>query len=71
MGNVSAGEFVHSGALQQTMFRHNEASFKHMWKQAGVETGTAWNVSVQSEDIEAESRAPEGSIALRFAVRRL
>jgi hypothetical protein len=71
MGNVNAGEVAHKGALQKTMYRHNERSFGKMWEQAGEETGTKWDVDVKSKGITIDAWAPEGSLGLRFSARRL
>jgi len=70
MGNVNTGEFAHKVALQKTMYRHDEDSFRRMWAQVGEETGTKWDVSVESRRIATEAWAPEGTLDLRFAVRR-
>ena len=47
VGNVKAGERVHRTNERQTMFRHNEESFKQMWVEVGEATGTKWTVHVE------------------------
>ncbi|KAE9378513.1 methyltransferase domain-containing protein [Stipitochalara longipes BDJ] len=46
-GNVEAGERVHRTNPAQSMFRHNEESFKKMWAEVGEATGTKWKVDVE------------------------
>jgi hypothetical protein len=66
MGNVKVGEFKYKGALEGSMYLHDGASFKRMWFQVGEETGTEWNVVIESEAVGG----PEGNLGLKFVCRR-
>lgn len=75
MANVEAGEYSFYG---KTPYRHNDESFKRMWKLVGDETGTNWQVDARIEDSTLLKKhgplfewAPPGSCALSFTVRRL
>lgn len=47
VGNLEAGEKVHDTNNGGTMFRHNGESFKKMWEEVGVLTGTKWRVETK------------------------
>ena len=70
-GNIKAGEYEHRTNEKGTMYRHNENSFREMWKQVGKETGTEWTVDVRLQKGEDFG---EGSIPddrrLNFEVTR-
>jgi len=74
-GNVEAGERVHRTNAVQSMFRHNEESFRKMWAEVGEATGTKWKVDVQlftqSDDWGRRNalHGPDGR-AVRFTVWR-
>lgn len=75
MANVEAGEYSFS---DKTRYRHNDESFKRMWKLVGDETGTNWQVDARISDSTLLTKhgslfewAPPGSCALSFTVRRL
>jgi len=67
-GNVEAGERVHRTNGSQSVFRHNEESFKKMWMEVGEATGTKWRVDVQMFEVERKS-GTDGR-AIRFSVWR-
>lgn len=46
-GNLNPAEYKDRTDQGGTMFRHNEKSWKKMWKQVGESTGTVWDVSVR------------------------
>ncbi|PMD12413.1 hypothetical protein NA56DRAFT_613500 [Hyaloscypha hepaticicola] len=56
-GNLEAGERVHRTNEAQSMFRHNLESFKKMWEEVGVMTGTKWRVEVEMLDSVSVDRA--------------
>lgn len=56
-GNLEAGERVHRTNEAQSMFRHNVESFKKMWEEVGVMTGTKWRVEVEMLDSVSVDRA--------------
>lgn len=75
LANVEAGEYSFSGKMR---YRHNDESFKRMWKLVGDETGTNWQVDARISESELLKKhsslfewAPPGSCALSFTVRRL
>lgn len=83
-GNLQPAEYEHRTNQGGTMFRHNEASWKRMWKQVGESTGTTWDVSVillrGKDDLGKMQVARNGSFgnkvdagdgSLRFEVVRL
>jgi hypothetical protein len=73
VGNVEAGERVPRTNEKQTMFRHNEESFKQMWVEVGEATGTTWSVDVEifKEDRNTVkwNRGPDER-SIRFSVWR-
>jgi SAM-dependent methyltransferase len=78
VGHVEAGERSHRTNNEETMFRHNEESFKNMWELVGEKTGSSWRVEVKAGDIDDEDRRArghrqqdEGLRRLRFSVFRL
>lgn len=82
-GNVNSGEYEHRTNEKGTMFRHNEKSWKEMWKQVGKATGTSWDVNVWLEKDEdfgryrknegngSDNRLDAGDRRLRFEVTRI
>lgn len=83
-GNVHSGEYEHRTNEKGTMFRHNEESWKEMWKQVGKATGSSWDVNVWLEKDDDFGRYPKNNEAnamdnrldsgdrrLRFEVTRL
>lgn len=83
-GNLQPAEYEHRTNKGGTMFRHNEESWKKMWKQVGEKTGTTWDVNVilqRGEDDLGRMQVPEngsfgnkvdaGDGSLRFEVVRL
>jgi SAM-dependent methyltransferase len=73
VGNVVAGERVHRTNEAQSMFRHNEESFRKMWEEVGEATGTKWRVEVEMFEVERRSineiHGSDGR-AIRFSVWR-
>lgn len=79
-GNVNSGEYEHRTNSKATMFRHNEESWKEMWKQVGKATGSLWDVKVWLEKDEDFGRYGKndgnikldlGDRGLRFEVSRI
>lgn len=75
MANFEAGEYSFSN---KTVYRHNDESFKRMWKLVGDETGTNWQVDARISDSDLLKKhgspsgwVPLGSCVLSFTVRRL
>lgn len=74
-GNAEAGERAHRTNAAQSMFRHNEESFRKMWAEVGEATGTKWKVDVElfapSEGWGRRTalNGPDGR-AVRFSVWR-
>jgi len=75
LANVEAGEYSFS---DKTRYRHNDESFKRMWKLVGDETGTNWQVDACISDSDFLKKhgslfewVPPGSCVLSFTVRRL
>jgi hypothetical protein len=75
MANVEAGEYSFSNKM---VYRHNDESFKRMWKLVGDETGTNWQVDARISDSDFLKKhgspsgwVPLGSCVLSFTVRRL
>jgi hypothetical protein len=60
VGSVVPGERerLHT---RKTMYRHNEASFKEMWKAVGEKTGTKWRVEVELSEREGRGRDWNGA----------
>ena len=66
-----------------SMFRHNEESWKEMWKRVSKATGTSWDVKVwleKTEDFERyrkkdgnglDNKLDAGDRRLRFEVTRM
>lgn len=50
VGNVVAGETPRKTTDSNRMYRHNDESFKKMWKDLGEKTGTKWKVEVVMGD---------------------
>jgi hypothetical protein len=51
VGNVVAGETSRKTAdPAKKMYRHNDESFKKMWRDLGEKTGTKWKVEVVMGD---------------------
>lgn len=78
IGNVEAGEYLGPRLPDKTRYRHNDESFKRMWKLVGDETGTNWQVDVRISNIDlAKIHGSQfewvlpGSCVLSYTVRRL
>lgn len=73
VGSVIAGEKVHRTNEAQSMFRHNEESFRKMWVEVGEATGSKWRVEVEMFEVERrsinETHGPDGR-AIKFSVWR-
>lgn len=72
-GNVESGERIHRTNAAQSMFRHNEESFRTMWEQVGEATGTKWKVEVEMFEVDRNNiKWAQGSDgrAIRFSVWR-
>lgn len=73
VGNVEAGEIANRVTTSKMMFRHNDESWKAMWKEIGDETGTQWDV--QAKLLEWDSThttwSDKSVRRLQFSVRRL
>lgn len=78
VGSVQPGVYEHgTNPTTHRMFRHDEKTWRELWKTIGHETGTKWDVQVQLND-NFRSRghilhqmADESLRELRFCVRRL
>jgi SAM-dependent methyltransferase len=79
LGHVKPGPISHAHAPQKTMYRHDAESFKELWRKAGEETGSNWDVSVESMKLERAigpigascAWADSETIVFRFQARRL
>lgn len=79
IGHLVAGEQAGRLDPKKSRFRHNEESFKDMWREVGELTGSRWRVEVEVQDWnwEGEGGASEvassdkGMIRLRFVVFRV
>ena len=61
VGSTDAREYVHRTNKDKTMFRHDEASFKKMWREVGEATNSKWRVDVQLLDFtEIDRRGNDG-----------
>ena len=73
-GNVEAGERAHATLTEQSMFRHNEETFKKMWVEVGEATGTKWRVDIEMFKVDRKPiiQMIHGSDAraIRFSVWR-
>ena len=73
VGHREPGEYVHPG--HGPMYRHDEESFRRLWKEAGEETGTNWDVDVTSRkpgQLLTETYLALGmNLAMSFCVRRV
>ncbi len=72
-GNVESGEKVHRTNKEQSMFRHNEQSFRKMWEEVGEATGTEWRADVKLFEVDRKSmKWVQGSDerAIRFSIWR-
>jgi len=74
MANIEAGEY----SFSKTVYRHNDESFKRMWKLVGDETGTNWQVDARISESELLKKqgspfewVPPGTCILSFTLRRL
>jgi hypothetical protein len=56
VGYVVAGTKVQRTNYRDNMFRHNEESFKKMWREVGEKTGSKWNVEVELEEVQEKDR---------------
>ncbi|KAL8932058.1 MAG: hypothetical protein Q9211_006554 [Gyalolechia sp. 1 TL-2023] len=66
-GNLVAQQSeLHSVGM---VWRHDDRSFREMWRQVGEETGTRWDVWVEVEEVEEKQQEP-GICFLTFEVRR-
>jgi hypothetical protein len=54
VGYVVAGEKAHRTNYREKMFRHNEESFRRMWEEVGLKTGTRWRTEVELQEIMEE-----------------
>jgi SAM-dependent methyltransferase len=73
-GNERAGEYPGRADPSKTCWRHNEASWKEMWKRVGSETGSEWAVKVWVEDVQGwdlGTREGPGWRRLTFGVKRV
>ena len=77
VGNLSPGEYPNNAVDSETMFRHDEQTFKEMWDRVGRETGTKWRVEVELKEMgDAQARSTSGVLddektrSLVFVVRR-
>ena len=52
VGSITAGETAHRTNRAQTMFRHNEESFKKMWQEVGDLTKSRWRVEAKLVPLE-------------------
>ena len=78
VGNVEAGEYSDRGLSDKTRYKHNDESFRRMWKLVGDETGTNWRVDVRISNNDLAKIhgsqfewASSGSCVLSYTVRRL
>ena len=81
-GNINSGEYEHRTNEKGTMFRHNERSWKEMWKQVGEATGSSWDIRVwldkdedfgknrKDEGTGLDNKLDSGDRRLRFEVTR-
>lgn len=73
IGNLEAKETLRRSG-HGLRYRHNPESWEKFWEQVGNETGTKWKVEAYSDEIFDDRNKglhEEGTIRLRFAVRRL
>lgn len=76
VGNVTAREIPDRKNRDQPMFQHNDESFKKMWEEVGVLTGTKWRVDAELLVVEDDYQKQRGPIhgpgfrRLRFSVFR-
>lgn len=76
VGNANAGEQKMRNDPTKTRWRHNEESFRKMWEEVGMLTGSNWRVEVNSEPWAGESEdgsrswVDPSTLRLTFAVFR-
>jgi hypothetical protein len=78
LGNVESGE-ENRVSGNGSRYRHNEASWRKLWEQAGEETGSKWLVEAQLGKIDLSALRPAAGFdkwtppqtrILEFTVRR-
>lgn len=81
-GHVIAGESEHRINEKGNIFKHNEKSWREMWKQVGKAAGSSWDVKVWSdkeedfgryeknEGNELDDRLDSGDRRLTFEITR-
>jgi len=78
LGRDKPGETMHEGMEQTRTYKHNSTTFRKMWEDVGLMTGSKWELWIEEAELNSNEGAtgrdvwaPEGSLVLRFCARRV